>query len=267
MSFMKTAIASPRLRGWAVLAALAGAFMLSDKDTESLGTTYQIALPTVALGCAVANGDAPEFALRYAAQLVLVHGPKTALGDAAINQRPRGGNRGFPSGHTATATLGASYLVHECVMGNPVVQGVAVLTAGFVGASRAEVGAHTAWQVFWGAVAGWIAERAFRRRTRRIRWLRLPWARHPRRWEDDEGEDAEGTGDADPRGNRNRSPRRGTARGGEAANARSRHGQFGVPARGGASGHDSAGTGGAATGVRRVERTAPAPGQDERTER
>lgn len=166
-----------RLRSGLILLALLAAFALSRKDTESLGTTYQIALPLIALGCSLANGDAPELVLRYGVQLAAVHIPKNLLGDMAINQRPRGGNQGFPSGHTATAALGASYLVHECINGNPWMQGLAVLTAGFVGASRADVGAHTAWQVFWGALFGWLSERAFRRWTRRLTWLRLPWGK------------------------------------------------------------------------------------------
>lgn len=166
-----------------MILALLAAFAVSRKDVESLGTTYQITLPLIALGCSVANGDAPELVLRYGVQLAAVHIPKNLLGDLPINQRPRGGDQGFPSGHTATAALGASYLVHECVAGNPWMQGLAVLTAGFVGASRAEVGAHTAWQVFWGAFVGWLCERAFRRRTRRLAWLRLPWGRKER--EDD----------------------------------------------------------------------------------
>lgn len=163
-----------RARAWFVAGGLALAVAVSPKDTESLGTALEIALPLVGAGCAVANGALPEYAARYVVQLVAVHGPKHALGDAPINARPRGGYQGMPSGHTATAAFGASYIVHACVRRAPVVQGLTVIAAGFVGTSRVAVGAHDIWQVLIGALVGWASDRAFRRHTRRRfpRWPR-----------------------------------------------------------------------------------------------
>lgn len=160
-----------RWKALAVAAGLVLAFAASEKDFERQGDTYQYALPLMALACAVTNGQAQDFMLRYVIQLGLVHGPKNLLGDAAINHRPNGNLKGMPSGHTATATLGASNLVYQCIVGHPVVQGAVILSAGFVGASRIEAGAHNIWQVLAGALAGFLSDRAFRRLSP-LGWLK-----------------------------------------------------------------------------------------------
>ena len=59
--------------------------------------------------------------------------------------------------------LGASGLVHTCLRNQPLAQGVVLLAAGFVGASRIEAGKHDIWQVLGGALLGWGCERALRR--------------------------------------------------------------------------------------------------------
>lgn len=147
----------------AILVALVLTFLISGKQVEKLGDSYQIALPIIALGCSVANGQALDYTIRYVVQWAGVHSSKFLLGEAAINQRPNGGYFGMPSGHTATAVFGASYIVHECVGKNPWVKGVTLLTAGFVGGSRIEANAHTIWQVLMGALVGWMGDRTFRR--------------------------------------------------------------------------------------------------------
>jgi len=161
----------------AVIAALILTFLVSPKQVERLGDNFQIALPVIALACAATNGRAVDFFARYLVQLGIVHSSKRILGTTAINIRPNGNPGGMPSGHMATATLGASNLVHDCVAGSPWVQGVVILTAGFVGGSRIEVGAHDIWQVLVAALVGWLSDRAFRRvgllaRTR-DGWTRL----------------------------------------------------------------------------------------------
>lgn len=166
-----------RWKALAVLGGLALTFAISDKDAERLGDNYQYALPLMALACAATNGQAQDFMFRYVVQLGLVHGPKNYLGDAAINVRPNGNLKGMPSGHTATATLGASNLVHECIKGSPVVQGAVILSAAFVGSSRIEAGAHTIWQVLAGALVGWLSDRAFRRLSP-LGWLRRLFRRN-----------------------------------------------------------------------------------------
>lgn len=155
----------------AVLAVLILTFAISEKEPEKLGDAYQIALPLIALGCSLTNGQAIDFTLRYVVQLGLVHGPKNALGDAQINHRPNGDLRGMPSGHTATAVLGASNIVHECFTGHPAAKAAVIVTAGFVGGSRIEAEAHNIWQVLAGVLVGWGVDRAFRRRSP-LTWVR-----------------------------------------------------------------------------------------------
>jgi len=153
-----------------VMVALILTFAISGKQVEKLGDSYQIALPVIALGCSVTNGQAWNFFGRYLVQLVLVHGSKYALGDAQINLRPNGNTHGMPSGHSATAALGASNLVHECLGQNPWVKGAVILTAGFVGGSRIESNAHDIWQVMAGILVGWGCDRAFRKASPIARW-------------------------------------------------------------------------------------------------
>lgn len=155
----------------AILAALALVLVVSPKEVKKLGDNYQIALPVIALGCSIANGQALDFGIRYIAQFTVVQGSKFALGKSAINRRPNGGSHGMPSGHTATAVFGASNLVHRCIGNNPAVKAVVILTAVFVGESRIYANAHNIWQVLIGALVGWLGDRAFRRRSLRA-WLR-----------------------------------------------------------------------------------------------
>lgn len=167
-----------RQRAVAVLAALALTIALTERDVERYGDNIQIALPLVAWGCAALNGSAAEYAWRFIGTMAAVHTIKRASGDAEWTQRPGGGLQGMPSGHTAAAAFGASSLVHECVRATPVVGGVVVIAAGFVGVSRVEAEKHDAWQVLWGGIFGWAGERVLRRpgsaRTaaaRQLRWI------------------------------------------------------------------------------------------------
>lgn len=152
-----------RPRAVAIPAALAFVLAVTPPVAERYGDRLQIALPVLALTCSALTGEAPEFALRYGVMFLTVHGTKRALGDAAVNKRPHGGSEGMPSAHTSTAVLGASALVHDCLKGSPVAQGTVLLAAGFTGASRIEVGAHSIWQVLVGAIWGWVCDRALRR--------------------------------------------------------------------------------------------------------
>ena len=155
----------------AVLAALVLTFILSEKQVERIGDAYQIALPVIALGCSVTNGQAGDFLIRYVSQWSVVQGSKHLLGTTAINQRPNGKYLGMPSGHTATAVFGASNLVHECITSNLWVKGVVLVTAGFVGGSRIEADQHDIWQVLIGALVGWLGDRAFRKASP-LAWFR-----------------------------------------------------------------------------------------------
>jgi membrane-associated phospholipid phosphatase len=133
---------------------------------ERIGDQLQVALPMIGWGCSAVNGRATEYALRFGATWIATHGTKHGLMQAPINIRPNGGDQGFPSGHTSAAVYGASALVHDCVTGNPWVQGVVIVSAGFVGASRIEAGKHDIWQVLAGVFYGWVGDRALRRPSR-----------------------------------------------------------------------------------------------------
>ncbi len=130
-----------------VLAAVTG-------PAERLGDRIQIALPLMAGACAATKGALAEQVGRFAGSMVVVHGLKNGLGDAPLNQRPNGRDRGFPSGHTAAAAFGASYLVRECATLLPYAGPAAVLAAGFVGGSRLDANRHDLPQVMAGAVVG-----------------------------------------------------------------------------------------------------------------
>lgn len=158
-------------RGLLISGVIIAVILLTAGRVEKTGDRLQVALPLLALGCAAANGEAVEYGLRYLVMFGLAHGTKTALGDAPVNRRPRGGPEGMPSAHTSTAALGASRLVSDCLAGNPVAQSVAILAAGLVGGSRIAVGAHDVWQVLAGAVLGLGCDLLARRGSRLRRWL------------------------------------------------------------------------------------------------
>ncbi len=159
------------LRFALILIALFATFMISPKQIEKLGDSYQIALPMIGLGCALANGQLVDYSIRFASQWSVVQSSKSLLGAAAINQRPNGHGRGMPSGHTATAVFGASYIATSCSGGNIWMKSAAYLTAIFVGGSRIEAKAHDIWQVLLGALVGWLGDRAFRKISPKA-WLR-----------------------------------------------------------------------------------------------
>ena len=165
------------LRKFALLYMILGLVVVlicSDRSAERLGDNLQIALPLMGLGCAMAQGQGVQYFGRY---LVLEAGikiPKYALGNAEINLRPNGRDRGFPSGHTAAASFGAAGLVKSCLQASPVGQSIAILGAGFTGTSRVEAGKHTIWQVLAGALWGWAVQFiAFRRFDR---WFVQLWS-------------------------------------------------------------------------------------------
>lgn len=163
---MLAAVIAPRFRGAMVVALLALALVMGPLRAERLGDRLQVALPLIGWGCAAMNGGAVEYAGRFLLLEIGIHGTKRALGDAAINQRPAGGGKGMPSGHTAAASFGASALAHDCVKGHPVARGAAIIAAAFTGSSRIEAGAHSIWQVLLGALWGLFCDRALRRNRR-----------------------------------------------------------------------------------------------------
>lgn len=167
-----------------IVFAVLGLIAVTAPSPERLGDRYQVALPILALGCEVANGSGLEYVGRYVVMFIGVHGSKQALGSNPINHRPKGGLEGFPSGHMATATFGATSLMQSCVTQAPVAQIAVALAAGYTGGSRIETGWHSLTQVMAGAIWGIICSMAFRKDTaarRRIAavlaWIgRRQWA-------------------------------------------------------------------------------------------
>ncbi len=142
----------PRLSAAMVACSLVTSAQAGDSFTKA-GDILQIALPVAALVCATRKHDFTPAAWRFIGQEVAVEASKHALGNAAINQRPNGGTHGFPSGHTAAAFYGASYLSRQCMHtkgGKILAFGLATL----VGASRVHGDNHTVGQVLAGALVG-----------------------------------------------------------------------------------------------------------------
>ncbi|WP_205527246.1 phosphatase PAP2 family protein [Solimonas sp. K1W22B-7] len=88
-----------------------------------------------------------DFALAFTRMEVATYGLKYAV-DA---ERPNGGPRSFPSGHTASAFMGAEFIRKEYGWGWGV---PAYLTAGWVGYSRVETHNHYWRDVVAGALIG-----------------------------------------------------------------------------------------------------------------
>lgn len=142
----------------AVIAMLAVSFALSGGVKEKFGDNIQIFLPLGGLACAVAGGEGARYVGRYLLLTAIYTASKHGLGDAAINQRPRGGNQGFPSGHMSAATFGAVGMTQTCLAANKPAQALAIISAGIVGGSRIEAGAHDLWQVTAAAILGWLMQ-------------------------------------------------------------------------------------------------------------
>jgi len=141
-----------RLSAAMVACSLVTPAQAGDSFTKA-GDVLQIALPAAALVCAARKHNFAPAAWRFIGQEVAVEASKHALGNATINQRPNGGTHGFPSGHTAAAFYGASYLSRQCLHtkgGKVLAFGLAAL----VGASRVDGDNHTVGQVLAGALVG-----------------------------------------------------------------------------------------------------------------
>jgi membrane-associated phospholipid phosphatase len=124
-------------------------------DNRRLGSALQVVLPLIALGCAAKRGETVESLGRFVVLQVGIKGPKHLFGDSPISQRPDGGDRGFPSGHTAVATFGAVQIIKHCAALHPATMAAAIMAAAVTGGSRIEAGRHSLWQTLAGAVWGW----------------------------------------------------------------------------------------------------------------
>lgn len=121
---------------------------------EDFGTAMKYALPVAAAVCAAHDDRLEDFAVRGAIQAVVVLGLKTWLDGTPVSTRPNGGGRGFPSGHTASATFGAADLAGKCFADDRAA-GIGLYgAAGLTAASRVHADQHTVPQVLTGALIG-----------------------------------------------------------------------------------------------------------------
>ncbi len=159
------------IRNYFLISIIIGAvvvFAVAPK-TERMGDRLQFAVPIAGLICAFDLKEAGSYFTRFAAGLSTVHLFKNALPDSGINLRPDGHNYGFPSGHTFSASFGASYIVRQCASKIPYIGTIAVLAAGFTASSRVDAEKHNPWQVLFGAIFALIFDRAFQSSASRAR--------------------------------------------------------------------------------------------------
>jgi hypothetical protein len=75
---------TPLRRAQGVLAVLALVAFITPREVEKYGDQFQVALPLLALGCQIANGQGLAYFGRYAVHFVGLHATKRGLGDAEI---------------------------------------------------------------------------------------------------------------------------------------------------------------------------------------
>ena len=141
------------LRPVALVAATLLATPATADPFEDFGTTMKYGLPLVAAVCAADQGRFEDFAIRGAAQAVIVLGLKAVFDGTEIGMRPSGAGRGFPSGHSAAAGFGAGDLAGKC-FDDPALGAAAYGAAGLTAASRVHAGEHTPAQVLAGSLIG-----------------------------------------------------------------------------------------------------------------
>jgi membrane-associated phospholipid phosphatase len=138
-----------------IVVLLALTVIMTLPNNRRLGDALQVVLPLVALGCAATRGETVEVLGRFVVLQAGIKGPKYLVGESPISRRPDGGDRGFPSGHTAVATFGAMQTIKQCAALHPVTNAAVVAAAALTGGARIEAGRHTLWQTMAGAFWGW----------------------------------------------------------------------------------------------------------------
>lgn len=124
---------------WVAVLALAGAAdALAGDAFETFGDVGQFAIPAFAAAVAVAKGDGAGL-VQLGVSTVAASGVVEGLKYGVDRQGPDGSDQSFPSGHTARAFSGASYLHYRYgwQWGFP-----AYLAAGAVGYSRVDANKH-----------------------------------------------------------------------------------------------------------------------------
>jgi membrane-associated phospholipid phosphatase len=119
-------------------------------EIRTAGDILQIALPSTALGMAIAEPD-DKGRVQWVESFVTTAVVTQTLKYSINRERPNGGDLSFPSGHTSSAFQGAAF-IHErygSKFGVP-----AYLLASFVGYSRVHAGVHYWSDVIAGAAVG-----------------------------------------------------------------------------------------------------------------
>ena len=147
-----------RAAGLALAAAMCVALPAQAGDAvERAGDVGEILLPVTALAATALHKDgegARSLVKAYASTLAVVYTLKYTVD----RQRPDGGGHSFPSGHAASAFVGASFLQRRYGWryGAP-----AYAAAGFVAWSRVHADRHHASDVIAGAALGTFANVLF----------------------------------------------------------------------------------------------------------
>ena len=141
-----------------ILFAASGAY--AGDALESYGDIGQIAIPVAALAMTVAY-DNREGTIQFAKAFIAVEAVTQALKYSINSRRPNGGSHSFPSGHTAAAFAGASFIQQRYGLeyGAP-----AYIAATLVGVSRITSDNHHLQDVVAAAAIGIGANLIFTKR-------------------------------------------------------------------------------------------------------
>lgn len=132
------------------LLSLASPALADDGAWNAVANAGKFGLPAAAIGISLLKKDDKglvQFAKTFALTVVTTEGLKQVID----SERPNGGSRSFPSGHTASAFAGAGYLFHRygADYGIP-----AYALATLTGVARVETRDHHWYDVVAGAVIG-----------------------------------------------------------------------------------------------------------------
>ena len=119
------------------------------QDHRLIGDYMQIVLPVTGLGLSIDDGTYNNILYAYGSTLALTYVIKLSLNST----RPHGGGLSFPSGHTASAFVGA-YYIQKKVGGWYGALGYSV--AAYTGWSRIEAGKHYYSDIIAGAALAYL---------------------------------------------------------------------------------------------------------------
>lgn len=138
---------------------------------QTLGDVGQVVLPASAVAAVVAHHDSDggrRFIRAYATAMTAVLVLKATIDE----ERPDGGRRSFPSGHSASAFAGAAFLQsrYGWLYGAPAYAGAA-----FVAYSRVHARRHWTVDVVAGGAIGVASNLVFTKRYRKVQVCPMVW--------------------------------------------------------------------------------------------